>query len=105
MSHLQALPCRASKNGVELFVRATPKAANERISDITQDASGRCYLKVYITAPPEDGKANEAIINLLAITFRLPKACITLMSGATHRLKCFSMDGISIDEVIHTLMP
>ena len=103
MSNLSTFPCRASKNGVELFVRATPKAAHERIGDITHDANEHCYLKIYITTAPEDGKANEAIINLLAKTFKLPKTCITLISGATHRLKCFNMDGISIDEVTFTL--
>ena len=103
MPNLPTFPCRASKNGVELFVRATPKAAHERISDIIQDANERCYLKIYVTATPEDGKANEAIINLLAKTFKLPKTCITLTSGATHHLKCFELEGISVDEVIHTL--
>ena len=98
-----ALPYRATKEGVELFVRATPKAAKERIDGITLDADGRSYLKVYVTATPEDNQANKAIIALLAKTLSLPKTCIALKSGGTHRLKCFSLDGISLEEVMATL--
>jgi uncharacterized protein YggU (UPF0235/DUF167 family) len=98
-----ALPCRATKDGVELFVRATPKAAKERIDGIALDADGRAYLKVYVTAAPEDNQANKAMIGLLAKTFSLPKSCISLKSGGTHRLKSFTLDGISLDEVMSTL--
>lgn len=97
------LPCRATKEGVELFVRATPKAAKERIDGIALDADGRSYLKVYVTAAPEDNQANKAIIALLAKTFSLPKSCISLKSGGTHRLKSFMLDGISLEEVVAAL--
>lgn len=96
-------PCRATKEGVELFVRATPKAAKERIDGVTLDADSRSYLKVYVTAAPEDNQANKAVIALLAKTLSLPKSCISLKSGGTHRLKCFSLDGISLDEVVTAL--
>jgi uncharacterized protein YggU (UPF0235/DUF167 family) len=98
-----ALPCRATKEGVELFVRATPKAAKERIDGVTLDADGRAYLKMYVTAAPEDNQANKAIIALLAKTFSLPKSCISLKSGGTHRLKNFILDGISLEEVVKAL--
>jgi uncharacterized protein YggU (UPF0235/DUF167 family) len=94
-----ALPCRVTKEGVELFVRATPKAAKERIDGIALDADGRAYLKIYVTAAPEDNHANKAIISLLAKMLSLPKSCISLKSGGTHRLKCFALDGISLEEV------
>lgn len=93
------LPYRATKDVVELFVRATPKAAKERIDGFSLDADGRAYLKIYVTALPEDNQANNAIISLLAKKLSLPKACISLKSGGTHRLKCFSLDGISLEEV------
>ncbi|MDP4725108.1 MAG: DUF167 family protein [Alphaproteobacteria bacterium] len=96
-------PCRATKEGVELFVRATPKAAKERIDSVTLDADSRSYLKVYVTAAPEDNQANKAVIALLAKKLSLPKSCISLKSGGTHRLKCFSLEGISLDEVVAAL--
>lgn len=94
-----SLPFRASKAGAQLFVRATPKSARERIDGIAYDTDGRAYLKVYTNAPAEDGKANEAIIVLLSKALNLPKTCITLKTGGTHRLKCFELEGISIDEI------
>ena len=102
-SESSAQPCRATKEGVELFVRATPKAAKERIDGVTLDADGRAYLKVYVTAAPEDNQANKAIIELLAKKISLPKSSVTLKSGGTHRLKSFALDGISLDEVIAAL--
>ncbi|MES2252210.1 MAG: DUF167 family protein [Pseudomonadota bacterium] len=96
-------PCRATKEGVELFIRATPKAAKERIDGIVLDADGRAYLKVYVTAVPEDNHANKAIIALLAKTLSLPKSSISLKSGGTHRLKNFILDGISMEEVVSVL--
>ncbi len=99
------LPCRATKEGVELFVRAAPKAAKERIDGIAVDADGRAYLKIYVTAAPEDNHANKAIISLLAKTLSLPKGSITLKSGGTHRLKSFTLDGISLEEVLPALTP
>lgn len=98
------LPYRATKDGVELFIRATPKAAKERIDGISHDADGRAYLKIYVTAAPEDNQANNAIIALLAKRLSLPKACIIIKSGGTHRLKCFSLDGISLEEVAAAIM-
>ena len=98
-----SLPFRASKDGTELFVRATPKSARERIDGIAYDTDGRAYLKVYISAPPEDGKANEAIIILLSKALDLPKTHINLKTGTTHRLKCFELEGISVNEVANML--
>jgi len=98
-----AYPCRATKEGVELFIRATPKAAKERIDGTVLDADGRAYLKIYVTAAPEDNQANKAIISILAKMFSLPKSSISLKSGGTNRLKNFILDGISMEEVISVL--
>ncbi|MES2607469.1 MAG: DUF167 family protein [Pseudomonadota bacterium] len=103
ISEPSAQPFRATKDGVELFVRATPKAAKERIDVVALDAGGRAYLKVYVTAAPEDNQANKAIIALLAKALSLPKSCISLTSGGTHRLKSFTLEGISLEEVMETL--
>ena len=49
--------------------------------------------KAAVTAPPEDGKANDAVIALLAETWHLPKSCFAVVRGATSRDKLLSVAG------------
>lgn len=72
-----------ARPGALLAVRATPRAARNRISR-EGDA-----LRVWVTAVPEDGKANAAVIKLLAKALGLPKSRLILASGATARDKIF----------------
>lgn len=64
-------------------IRATP---NARVNSIRLDPAGHRLL-VAITATPEDGKANDAILALLAAALDRPKSSLTLVSGATGRDK------------------
>ena len=50
-------------------------------------------LRAYVRAVPEDGKANMALLKLLASAFNLPRSAITLESGATSRMKVFHLHG------------
>lgn len=50
-------------------------------------------LKAAVTAPPEDGKANDAVVALLAETWRLPKSTMTVIKGATARGKTLAIAG------------
>ena len=72
--------------GREIHVRATPKAARDRVywDDDT--------LRVTVTAPPEDGKANAAIRALLATAMKVAPSCLTLKRGQTARDKTFVYD-------------
>lgn len=73
--------------GVEFLVRLTPKASSNRIADVIQDSGGQFILKAYVTAVPENNKANEALIKLLAKTWGVPKTSFTIVSGLTDRNK------------------
>jgi uncharacterized protein (TIGR00251 family) len=53
-------------------------------------------LKVRVTAPPVDGRANAATIDLLSTTLGVPASRIVLLSGAQSRLKRFRIDGMSV---------
>ena len=75
------------KQGWEMVVRLTPKASHTKIGDIAVDADGQPYLKVYVTAVPEDNKANKALLALLSKTFHLPKSSLHIISGLTDRRK------------------
>ncbi len=78
--------------GWELSIRLTPKAAQTKIGGIALNADGAPYLKVYVTAVPEDNKANKALLDLLAKTFDVPKSCLHIISGLTDRHKVVWFD-------------
>jgi uncharacterized protein (TIGR00251 family) len=61
-------------------------------------------LKVRVTAKPEKGKANEAVISLLAETLRIPKEYIRIASGASPPTKVFKISNLTESEV-RSLLP
>jgi uncharacterized protein (TIGR00251 family) len=63
-------------------VRVQPRACRDEFTDIQQG-----YLRVRITAPPVDGKANTHLRKLLSKVFRVANAKVTLISGETSRVK------------------
>jgi hypothetical protein len=79
---------------VILPVRAQAGARNNGIQGEHDGA-----LKVSVTQAPEKGKANKAIVAVLAKQLRLHKSQIRLTSGATSSQKRFSIDGVSVDEL------
>lgn len=56
-------------------------------------------LKARLTAPPVDGAANEALIELLAERLDLPKRSISVVRGATSRQKVVEIEGMSLQDV------
>ena len=70
-----------------IAVRLTPKASKNRVGDVRQLPNGEEQLMVYVTAPPDDGKANEAMISLLAKHYGVAPSRVTLVRGATNRNK------------------
>ena len=84
-----------------LAVRLTPRAASERIDGF--DAAG--VLRVRVTAPPVDGKANHALIRLLANQLDVPARDIAIVSGASSRSKVVNVDGLSEDDLRARLGP
>lgn len=72
--------------GTEFSVRVTPKAARNRVS--LEDGQ----IRVYVTTVPEDGKATQSVIKLLAKTLGVAKSRLTLIRGATSRDKTFRLD-------------
>ncbi len=86
-------PFRHTDNGATVAIRLTPKAKTARITGIAEQADGTAALRLSVTAPPERGKANAAMVALLAKTWRLPKSAITLTSGVTDRRKVVHISG------------
>lgn len=84
---------RKSNDGVLLTVRLTPKASSNAIRGIEEETDGTTCLKVGVTAVPEGGKANAALLKLLAKTWKLPKTSLEIASGATSRRKVVRIAG------------
>ncbi|MEO5374393.1 MAG: DUF167 family protein [Alphaproteobacteria bacterium] len=76
-----------------MAVRLTPRAAADRIVGVAMEADGTRVLKVAVTAVPEDGKANAALIKLLAKEWKLAKTTVSIAGGATDRRKTLRVEG------------
>lgn len=76
-----------------ITIKLTPKASKNAIQGWARDVDGNRILKCSVTAVPEKGKANEALIELLSKEWKLPKKAFSLIRGETDRLKLFKIEG------------
>lgn len=83
--------------GLRVAVKLTPKASRDRVEGLAPEADGCVALKVSVTAVPEDGKANAALIRLLSKAWRVPKTSIDIVQGATDRRKTLLITGVPED--------
>jgi uncharacterized protein (TIGR00251 family) len=93
-------PFKPVADGVRVAVRLTPKASRNAIAGIAEAGQGEAVLKVMVTAVPEAGKANEALIRLLAKEWGVAKSAISLIAGATDRNKIVHVAGDAADLMV-----
>ena len=93
----EATPFIAVAGGVSVSVRLTPKASENRIGPVVGDGDGGAVLKVAVSQPPAEGKANKALIKLLAKSWGLPKTAISVKKGAKDRSKTLFIEGAGED--------
>jgi uncharacterized protein YggU (UPF0235/DUF167 family) len=74
-------------------VRLTPKSSTDAIDGIARLADGSAVLKARVRAVPESGKANDALVRLIADTLRVAKSAVSVKSGATGRTKTIAITG------------
>jgi uncharacterized protein (TIGR00251 family) len=86
-------PWRVAPDGIILAVRLTPKGGRDAIDGAEQLADGRRVLKVRVRAAASDGEANAALIKLLARILGVPARDVSLIAGATARLKRLKVAG------------
>jgi uncharacterized protein (TIGR00251 family) len=86
-------PWALSADGLIVTVRLTPRGGRDSIDGIVRLADGRCVLKARVSAAPTDGDANGALVHLLAQTLRIAPRDISLVSGATSRVKQMLIKG------------
>ena len=81
--------------GVRLRLKVAPKAKRNEIGGWLDEPDGSKALKIAVTAAPEDGKANAAVIALLAKEWGVVKSSISVVAGATDRRKIVEIRGPS----------
>ena len=81
------------KPSITITVQVQPRSSSDGIAGLHE---GR--LKVRISAPPVDGKANERLTEVIAKTFGVSKSSVEIIKGHTSRLKTLRISGVSAQD-------
>lgn len=88
----------SSEGGVLIRVKAVPGARRDQLAGILGDR-----LKIRVSAPPEAGKANQAITKLLAASVGVKSRQVKLVSGPGSPEKLIRIEGVSVEQVARAL--
>ncbi len=88
------VPIRDTPGGATFSVKVHPRAKKNAIAGEIGDA-----LKVALTAPPVEGKANEACVKFLAEFLQVPRSSVTIAAGETSRNKVIRVSGLNAAEL------
>jgi uncharacterized protein len=88
------IPLQESDGGVTFAVKLHPRAKKNAITGKLGAA-----LKVSLTTPPVDGRANEACIEFFAKLLKVPRSSVTIASGQTSRNKVICVAGVTAEDV------
>ena len=83
----------ATRDGLAVRVRVTPNAGADRIEGVETRDDGVEVIRIRVRAIPDKGKANDAVIALLAASLGVPKRAVTLTAGDTARQKALHIAG------------
>lgn len=89
-----------AKAGAAITVKVTPRARKTEVVGLLEDGT----LRIRVAAVPEDGKANQALIEFLAKVLGIPASQIDIMGGLTSERKLISLIGITPAEVERIMM-
>ncbi|HEX3156025.1 MAG TPA: DUF167 domain-containing protein [Candidatus Angelobacter sp.] len=84
------IPIQESTKGITFAIKVHPRARKNEITGIVGDA-----LKLALTAPPVEDRANQAVIEFFADLFAIPRSSVTIASGETSRNKVIRIAGVS----------
>jgi uncharacterized protein len=88
-----SIPWALTAGGLTLAVRLTPKGGRDAIDGVEQRDDGQCVLKVRVRAAPTEREANDALVKLIAKTLGVPPRDVSLIAGATSRIKRVAIAG------------
>ena len=86
-------PWRLGAHGLLVQVRLTPKGGRDSIDGVETMGDGRAALKARVRVAPEDGKANEALVRLLAQAAGVGRSAVSISAGHTSRVKTVEIRG------------
>ena len=87
------VPFEPTAGGLRVRLRVQPGARRETVEGLVALPGGQVALAVRVHAPPEGGKANAALVKLLAKTWKLPKSAISIVAGHGRRRKVVMVSG------------
>lgn len=93
------IPVRENTKGISLAVKVQPRAQKNAVTGVVGES-----LKLALTAPPVEGRANEALVEFVAELFRIPRSSVTIASGLSSRNKVIRLTGVSRPAVEQRLM-
>lgn len=91
---MSALRVTVREGAVRFSVRVQPRASRTGVEGLHGDA-----LKVRVNAPPVDGAANEAVVEVLAEALGVPRRAVRIVAGDSSRTKVVEVDGVSAEAV------
>lgn len=86
-------PLKVVDDGLRVAIRLSPRARTDRLVTVAAAAGGGHVLKATVTAPAKGGRANEALLQLLARTWALPRRDLSIIAGSTSRNKTVRVAG------------
>jgi hypothetical protein len=88
------IPVRDTASGATFSIRVQPRAKKNAIIGIMGDA-----LKISLTAPPVEGRANEAVIEFFAKLLNVSRSSVTIAAGESSRNKVIRVSAMSADSL------
>jgi uncharacterized protein len=88
------IPLNETSSGVTFAIKVHPRAKKSAITGEIGDA-----VKLALTAPPVDGKANEACIDFFANLLKVPRSSVTIAAGQTSRNKVIRVTGLTAQQL------
>ena len=86
-------PWRIETQGIVVSVRLTPRGGRDAVEGVARLADGRSVLKVRVRAAASEGEANAALVRLFAKTLGVAPRDVSLVAGASARIKRVRIDG------------
>jgi uncharacterized protein len=86
-------PLSPGRDGVFVAVRLSPRAHADRLVAVAPAAGGGRVLRAAVAAPPEAGRANQALLRLLSAAWHIPRRDLSIAAGAASRSKTVMIAG------------
>ena len=86
-------PWRIESGGLLLVIRLTPRGGRDAIDGVAQLSDGRSVVKARVRAAASEGEANAALVKLIAETLGVAVRDVSLVAGASARLKQLRVSG------------